>query len=61
MPWSTKRVLDITIKRCIDNNLSYKMLPLLFDIDTKEDLVRWYNQSECSIKSDTIINSVIKK
>ena len=61
MPWSTKRVFDITLQRCIDNNLSYKILPLLFDIDTKEDLMKWYDQSDCSIKLDTTISAFINR
>ncbi|WP_257667671.1 TIGR04282 family arsenosugar biosynthesis glycosyltransferase [Parapedobacter tibetensis] len=37
--WSTSVVLDETIVSCINNNLSYSLLPVLHDIDEERDLV----------------------
>lgn len=40
MEWSVESVFSETLKRAQQENLSYSMLPTLFDIDTVEELKR---------------------
>jgi rSAM/selenodomain-associated transferase 1 len=41
MPWSTDRVFALTIARCIDAGLKVAVMPMLSDVDTLEDLLRY--------------------
>jgi uncharacterized protein len=41
IPWSTSRVLDMTIAACIANGLSYHLLDVRQDIDTMDDLAAY--------------------
>jgi hypothetical protein len=43
--YSTSSVLSETIVRVKDAELSYHLLPVLSDVDTKEDLIDWMNSS----------------
>jgi len=40
MPWSTDRVLGLTLERARQSGLRLHMLPAWFDVDTEADLVR---------------------
>lgn len=40
MPWSTERVLALTVERARDGNLRTYLLPPWFDVDTEPDLRR---------------------
>jgi rSAM/selenodomain-associated transferase 1 len=45
IPWSTDKVLEITLKKLEKRNSSYKLLPELIDIDTEDDIVRWLRRN----------------
>jgi uncharacterized protein len=40
MPWSTERVLPLTVERARDRKLRIHLLPMWFDVDTETDLRR---------------------
>jgi len=40
MPWSTERVLALTVGRARDRQLGIHLLPVWFDVDTEPDLRR---------------------
>ena len=44
MPWSTSQVLSETLSRARALGLSVHHLPTLWDVDTEQDLRRWWNQ-----------------
>ncbi len=48
MTWSTHQVLDQTINRCRENNLSYSLLGQLSDIDTYDDWQKWMTSNSSS-------------
>ncbi len=51
--YSTSSVFSETLARVTDLNLTYKLLPVLSDIDTEEDLVNWLNnEAGTSIKDE---------
>jgi hypothetical protein len=41
IPWSTSRVLDMTISACVIHGLSYRLLEPRLDIDTMDDLAAY--------------------
>lgn len=41
MPWSTEEVLTITLQKLNKDNLSHYLLPVLSDIDTEEDWLKF--------------------
>ncbi|MGE5812571.1 MAG: TIGR04282 family arsenosugar biosynthesis glycosyltransferase [Ignavibacteria bacterium] len=45
IPWSTDKVLVITLKKLEKRNSSYKLLPELIDIDTEADIVSWLKRN----------------
>lgn len=45
IPWSTDKVLMITLKKLEKRNSSYKLLPELIDIDTEADIVSWLKRN----------------
>jgi hypothetical protein len=45
VPWSTDTVLKTTIAICDRFNLSYSLLPILYDIDDEKDLIHLKNSS----------------
>ena len=44
--WGTETVFNSTIKKLDHKNVSYKMLKKLMDIDTKQDLLNWFHNSD---------------
>ena len=44
--WSTNSVFYNTYLKMVKNNLSFKKLSTLNDIDTKEDLIQWVNSTQ---------------
>lgn len=51
--YSTSSVLSETLARVKDLNLTYRLLPVLPDIDTEEDLINWLNNNvSTSIKNE---------
>jgi hypothetical protein len=42
VPWGTRQVLPITLKKAKTKNLKVKLLPNLIDIDEREDALRFY-------------------
>jgi uncharacterized protein len=45
VPWSTDKVLEITLKKLEEVNSSYKLLPELIDIDSEDDIVKWLKRN----------------
>jgi hypothetical protein len=43
IPWSTETVFEETMDRIMKLELSVDLLPALPDIDTEEDLMRWFD------------------
>ncbi|MGA9649818.1 TIGR04282 family arsenosugar biosynthesis glycosyltransferase [Pedobacter sp.] len=41
IPWSTSKVLELTLQKCASHKLSYKLLIELSDIDDENDLDSW--------------------
>ena len=41
IPWSTSKVLELTLQKCARHKLSYMLLEELSDIDDKNDLNAW--------------------
>ncbi|WP_194976651.1 TIGR04282 family arsenosugar biosynthesis glycosyltransferase [Aquiflexum lacus] len=41
MPWSTENVFPLTLETIYQNNLSHYLLPVLSDIDTEEDWLKF--------------------
>jgi rSAM/selenodomain-associated transferase 1 len=41
MPWSTGRVLQVTLEKCQSNSVTVSLLPELYDIDTEEDYLSY--------------------
>lgn len=41
MPWSTSKVLKLTLQRCVRHKLTYALLKNLSDIDNENDLNAW--------------------
>jgi glycosyltransferase A (GT-A) superfamily protein (DUF2064 family) len=51
--YSTSSVLSETLARVKDLNLTYHLLPVLPDIDTEKDLIKWLNNNVVtSIKTE---------
>ncbi len=44
--WSTSEVFDKTIKKIKKMNLKYSVLPVLQDIDTEMELLKWLNSGD---------------
>jgi hypothetical protein len=42
MPWSSSRILQKTEEKCEDRGFSYHTLGRCYDIDTLDDITRWY-------------------
>lgn len=41
MPWSTSKVLELTLQKCVMHKLTYTLLKELSDIDDENDLNSW--------------------
>lgn len=41
IPWSTSKVLELTLQKCATHNLTYTLLKELSDIDVENDLNSW--------------------
>lgn len=41
IPWSTAKVLELTLQKCVKHKLSYTLLTELSDIDSENDLDAW--------------------
>ncbi|WP_373521113.1 TIGR04282 family arsenosugar biosynthesis glycosyltransferase [Aquiflexum sp.] len=41
MPWSTEKLLTLTLQKLNNDNLSHYLLPVLSDIDTEEDWLKF--------------------
>ena len=51
-PWSTPKVMEITLDKLKRNDLTYKLLPEFEDIDTYEDLLSFYEDLKSKSKND---------
>lgn len=45
VPWSTDKVMEKTLQRCEELELTPKLMPTIWDVDEPEDLDRWLTSS----------------
>ncbi len=58
IPWSTERVYEETMNRIRTGGLSLHVLPVLRDIDTEDDLRRWFGNHA---RRDRWVDSLAKR
>lgn len=60
--WGTEKVFSSTLEKLNKKKSSYKLLPKLIDIDTKKDLIQWYQKVDNNAKHPvkTFIDKVVK-
>jgi len=60
IPWSTPRVWQATIEALQAAKISYRVLPVCYDIDTGDDLQRLINELQNTVGSDPHLDRLLE-
>lgn len=53
IPWSTSKVLELTLHKCVMHKLSYNLLKELSDIDNENDLNKWSELQKVNLSRES--------